>query len=579
MPISHNAEDYKKKLINTKFDSIYNNMQIHKCVNRTEMASIIDLINSVHDIDNDNTLLLLSWCNNLINCLPMDKVKLGRSLWLILDVCNFEMSTAHYNELLNLYTRNEYDFSIMELLMHMKCKQIYPDDITYKICIEYCCMKGNIDMALMFIENLQKLQYHVSESVFDSLILGYSQSGDIENANKILDYMIQQKLKLTNKTYAALIYTHAKLNNVAKIKEIIQHCNLNNIYFSNKNILNMIYILTRNNNINDVHTMYQYLRKKNTILSTEIEIILKLISINHIHLAIKALLCIGLHVKHPQFESILSLIFKHVVNNRMLINDIIKLCMISDNKAEFKKYLLMLLYYSLMKNDHLSIPLLKIFKNYYLIKPHYFWPLLLRQAIKYDVQGILDILKIMVNDFNVLPCIDTVTDYVLPFIFGQTSHVRNLLMKHNISETMINNAYVLLLLKKRKIVEASIYMRFFKGDYFYKIIAAELRLAAIFKNDTYNFVNISKNLLESTNLDSTLMLHTISNNVTFVPMDTQLQDFMIDFPSHKSWLIRLINRLVNNNVSLKTETARRIHRFLDSRITDDVLQDLKSLTE
>lgn len=65
-----------------------------------------------------------------------------------------------------------------------------------------------------------------------------------------------------------------------------------------------------------------------------------------------------------------------------------KLCMISNNKAVFKKCLLMLLYYSLMKNDHLSIPLLKIFKNYCLIKPHYFWPLLLRQAIKYDLQGV-----------------------------------------------------------------------------------------------------------------------------------------------------------------------------------------------
>lgn len=64
--------------------------------------------------------------------------------------------------------------------------------------------------------------------------------------------------------------------------------------------------------------MYQYLRKKNIILGIEIEVILKLISINHIHLAIKALLCIGLHVKHSQFESVLSLIFEHVVKNRMV---------------------------------------------------------------------------------------------------------------------------------------------------------------------------------------------------------------------------------------------------------------------
>lgn len=73
--------------------------------------------------------------------------------------------------------------------------------------------------------------------------------------------------------------------------------------------------------------------------------------------------------------------------------------------------------------------------------------------------GILDILKIMINDFNILPCIDTITDYVLPYTFEKISHTRDLLIKHNINETMINNAYVLLLLKKRKVTEAAIYSK------------------------------------------------------------------------------------------------------------------------
>lgn len=64
--------------------------------------------------------------------------------------------------------------------------------------------------------------------------------------------------------------------------------------------------------------MFQYLKKRNTILNIEIEIILKLISINHIYLSIKALSCIGLHDEHPQFENILRLILEHVVNNRVV---------------------------------------------------------------------------------------------------------------------------------------------------------------------------------------------------------------------------------------------------------------------
>lgn len=39
-------------------------------------------------IDTNQILSLISWCNNIIDCLPVDKVKLARSLWLISDMCS-----------------------------------------------------------------------------------------------------------------------------------------------------------------------------------------------------------------------------------------------------------------------------------------------------------------------------------------------------------------------------------------------------------------------------------------------------------------------------------------------------------
>lgn len=64
--------------------------------------------------------------------------------------------------------------------------------------------------------------------------------------------------------------------------------------------------------------MYKYLKKKNTILNEEIDVILKLISINHIHIAMTALSYIGLHDKHPQFKNVVRLILEHIVNNSMV---------------------------------------------------------------------------------------------------------------------------------------------------------------------------------------------------------------------------------------------------------------------
>ncbi|KAK9300814.1 hypothetical protein QLX08_006662 [Tetragonisca angustula] len=469
------AKSYQQALINKKYNNIRRNIEIHKYIWKTEMASIIDLIDSVYVINSHKMLSLLNWCNNINDCLSADKVNFGRSLWILLHVCNFEISIAHYNALLSLYMKNGYNFSIMELLMDMKSKQIYPNNNTYSICIKYYCMKGNIDKALILFKDMKIVHFYATESIFNSLMLGYSKSGDIENVTKILNHMKKHELQSTTETYAVLMSTYAELNNIVKIKEIIQMCNLRNIHFRNNNILNVIYILAKNNNIQDVQIMYKYLKKKNTISNEEIDVILKLISINHIHIAMTALSCIGLHDRHPQFENVIRLILEHIVNNSVVINDIIKLLTTFKDEMTFKKCFSILIYYSLMKNNDLSLPLLKIFKNYCLIKPHYFWPLLINEAIKHNFQGILDILKIMINDFNVLPCIDTISEYVLPFSFGEISYAKNLLMKYNVNETMFNNAHVLSLLRKKKLSEAATYMQYSKGEYFYKIIAPDLR--------------------------------------------------------------------------------------------------------
>lgn len=53
----------------------------------------------------------------------------------------------------------------------------------------------------------------------------------------------------------------------------------------------------------------------------------------------------------------------------------------------YKKSVSLSLYYSLQKDDHLFLSLLRVYKSHYIIKPHYFWPLLIRRGAKYDHYG------------------------------------------------------------------------------------------------------------------------------------------------------------------------------------------------
>ena len=91
-------------------------------------------------------------------------------------------------------------------------------------------------------------------------------------------------------------------------------------------------------------------------------------------------------------------------------------------------------------------------------------------------------------------------------------------------------------------------MQYSKGEYFYKIIAPDLRYVSLLKNDPQKFVNMSKILvdsttssIDSTDSDLTLILNNKSCKITFVSMDKQLHDFMFEFPSQKTWLIKVRN--------------------------------------
>lgn len=87
------------------------------------------------------------------------------------------MDSSHYNALLQIYLKNDRDFSPIELLAEMNSKRIRPDDITYQRCIQYYCEKGNVLGALEFVKRMKRLNFPTSIDIYNSLIVGYSQLG------------------------------------------------------------------------------------------------------------------------------------------------------------------------------------------------------------------------------------------------------------------------------------------------------------------------------------------------------------------------------------------------------------------
>ncbi|XP_076754808.1 bicoid stability factor [Xylocopa sonorina] len=553
------------------------NVGKYNLIKKKEIENIINHINFTDSIHYRHTVSLLELCCNVTDCLPLDKVNLGKSLWTVLTVCNFKICTGHYNTLLKLYVENEYDFSPSKMLKIMENNNIPADNVTYKMCIDHYCMKGNMKKAHKLLTKMKRIRLPLLKSTFDSMLLGYSLLGKMEDIIEILTSMKEKELQFTTETYVAIMHAYAKTNDINEIKNIIVTCNSRNIYFTNRDILNVIYMLAKEGHIAHIDIMYQYLKKSKQILYNEIQVILKLLSIRQIHVAITALSYMSLNNDHPQCKDILKLILEHMITKISVFSDIVYTCTFFKCEEILKKSLSIALYYSLMTDDKSLLRLLHLFKWHYVIKPHYFWPLLSSHGSKYNLQGILDTLQIMTNTFNVPPCVDTIADYVLPFIFGNVHYMRKLLMKCKIDETTINNAFVLLFLRKRNLRKAMLYIKYFGGKYSYKILALDLRYASICTKDICSFVYISHNLLEDKDFCPTLKENNEAYNTTFSSIDMQLYEAAIDFPRYKHWLKLVMCEIENQNIRLQSETVRVIDKVLYNRATHDLLYPFRSL--
>ncbi|XP_076618889.1 bicoid stability factor isoform X2 [Colletes latitarsis] len=573
MPSISNATEIMQNIrVNTMFQEMENCLKTQEWIKKSHIENILKYIYTTDNIESSQALSLLQWCNIAMDCLPAERLKLGICLWNYLSICNFRMSSSHYNTLLQIYLQNDYDFSPMELLKEMNDKNIDPNNFAYEKCIEYYCMKGNINSALQLIKHMEEQKFVLNEAIYNSLIIGYSQINDIENATKTLITMKKNKIKATTETYTALINFYAKNNNIDKIIEIINTCKIHNMHFSNKNILNVIYVLVVNNHMEHIDKMYQYMSISSAFSFDELHFILKLIISNQIDVVINILS----YIKNIR---ITELILQSMVHSNTTIDHIVRMCTFLENKRMYKKPLLQALYYSYFKDDdHLCLPLLKMCKHRYVIKPHYFWPLLMKKAQNYDLKGILTILESMNRVFNVLPCIDTIANYVLPFTFGTIPTVRNMLYFHGLSTITIDNAYLLFLLQRFKFKPALQYIQNFPNYYSYTTVEHELRQTLITTNDVICFVHISSNLVDDTYINL-MTMHNRKASLTahIVPMEKQLLDFMINCPFYKKLLMKIILYLANRGVYISQNTASKIYNFLEEYIEADVKRALENM--
>ncbi|XP_031850051.1 bicoid stability factor isoform X2 [Nomia melanderi] len=455
VPFENNVLFIKKRNMSAKytnpqdnFNSLRRIMYQQRWFERDKIETTLYLIVTKDDLNSNDAFLLLQCCNKILDCLPAERLEFGQYVWDYLSTCNVSWTVHHYNELLQLYLNNDKDFSPEDFIAKMLNENIRPNNYTYESCIQYYCEKGNVADAKQLISR-QRL--YINTEIFKLLMWGHYQNGDLQTALNM--FKRKKGIRENNEIYTVLMSIYAAQNDIDRIIETIQICNSKCVNLSNENILNVIYVLAINNYIKDIDKIIFYLNKYKEQLSFNgIQILIKLIYLNHISIITPILSCIK--------DTLISeILIKHMILSNMNICNIERMCNFLETEKLCSKPLLRALFHSYSKNDeNLCFSLLEMCKQHYSVKPHYFWPLLIKKAELYDFQGILNIIKVMINHFEVSPCFDTIYEYVLPFTFECLLTTKNRLITLGVDETILNNALLLNFLEDGKLRMALVHI-------------------------------------------------------------------------------------------------------------------------
>lgn len=86
------------------------------------------------------------------------------------------MDISHYNALLKVYLENEHPFVPTDVLAELEEKGFEPNRVTLQRLITRYCQMGDIEGATKILEHMREKEMPVNEHVFNSLILGHSNS-------------------------------------------------------------------------------------------------------------------------------------------------------------------------------------------------------------------------------------------------------------------------------------------------------------------------------------------------------------------------------------------------------------------
>ncbi|KAG7208519.1 hypothetical protein KM043_014738 [Ampulex compressa] len=566
------------KAISEKVDLLNKLTENKRWITPTHINYITNFIRSANHIDSMQALSVLRCCENgLIDYPESEIIKVIQKFWDILIHYKIPMSINHYNTLFKIYLKYNHKFHPPTFLTEIIGRGMKPNVITYECFISYFAQNGNIPDSLKALEHIKLHSQPITVKIMNSMIEAYMNINNPEEAFKIVDMMKNANMDLTSETYTTLMCIYAKNNSLKEILDIISQCAKQDILLNNESLLEVIYILASNNHLEAVKDIMPFLDKC-TSPNDEMFLIIKFVDIGHIKLALDLLCKIFSNVDYSE-EYIKRIFVPKLATSNLTFEELVDASEILKKNFHFENPFLLMLHYTLIKeNEELSLKILKYLKNLqHPLRTHYFWPILATKARVHDVNGILNTLDKMINEFDMMPCIYSIS-YLCPKGIQDLQIVCSQLQKYKISPTIYNNFVVCKLLEYKEMVLTAEYIKKHPDYYWYDLLHSLLAKCFAVNKNVPNYLYITNNLYREVTSEHVSERYKDNDKlIVQIALNESLFDLMQVLKHDKELFKQVINALPIANKSLTKEVIEDICVYLDKYMTSNLLRKLKNM--
>ncbi|XP_043286324.1 leucine-rich PPR motif-containing protein, mitochondrial [Venturia canescens] len=558
------------------FQELDNKIQRYGRIFSIEVEEVLSKIQEIGYISSLDALLLIRCCGNLVCDTPQgERTKLANKIWGTLETLKVPLDVQHYNAMLRVYLDNDHEFSPTAFLATMNKNGVEPNKLTYRRLILYHCNRGKIDGATEILESMNQKGIPLDEAIFGALITGHSEAGDLESAKNVVNVMKEAGIEPSSTTYKSLIKAYGKRGDMAAIKQTLDECGKRNMFFTDNDYFELIQTLVKNEHTGKVEEILALMPKGPNYNVDAVQAILKILDMENVETALQILKTFK-KIKRVEKDMSVdyesgSFLIRKLVNAKFPPEVVIEACETMQRDGSNTQAFSIALQRSLAINDvDMSIALMEGWKrNGGETRQHYFWPMLAYYGGVNNYEGILDIVKIMSNKFNITPNVETVRDFILPFTLGKWDDILSSLQEYNIPYEVLVTGIALRMLYDGKPRKTAGFMLAYTAKYdpqkFYRILAESI----IETSDGQAFAVILRILTESENKNSTPI------DVVNCAVDTLLTLL----PKEKYDVIqKVVDNMIKVGLSMSPEIGQKLREYCDAKSDSEMDAKIDKLT-